>query len=78
MQKRLTGDLNQYFNQKKAITDPLFLLSELYLNYAEAANEAGGPDYKVEGARIYILSSLDENSEKEQSRSFTPRRNINP
>lgn len=58
MQKRLTGDLNQYFNQKKAITDPLFLLSELYLNYAEAANEAGGPDYKVEGARYTSYQAL--------------------
>lgn len=47
MQRRLTGDYNWTNTAKKETTDPLFLLSELYLNYAEAANEVGGPDASV-------------------------------
>ncbi|WP_299234702.1 RagB/SusD family nutrient uptake outer membrane protein [uncultured Bacteroides sp.] len=49
MQKRLTGDINWTNTGSKEITDPLFMLSELYLNYAEAANEIGGPEGSVEG-----------------------------
>lgn len=49
MQKRLTGDMNWTNGASKEMTDPLFLLSELYLNYAEAANEIGGPGGSVDG-----------------------------
>lgn len=49
MQKRLTGDINQYITTSKPVTDPLFLLSELYLNYAEAAFEyTGSADMSVD------------------------------
>lgn len=49
IQKRLTGDINWTNSASKYLTDPLFMLSELYLNYAEAANEIGGPEGSVEG-----------------------------
>lgn len=59
LQKRLTGDLNWTNNSKgRHMTDPLFMLSELYLNYAEAANEVGGPDYKVEGSDMSSKDAL--------------------
>jgi len=48
-QRRVTGDMNWTYTSSRYLTDPLFLLSELYLNYAEAANEVGGPDGAVAG-----------------------------
>lgn len=58
MQKRITGPMNQYYTKGIAITDPLFMLSELYLNYAEAANEVQGYSYKVEGASLSAYTAL--------------------
>ncbi|MBQ9310900.1 MAG: RagB/SusD family nutrient uptake outer membrane protein [Bacteroidales bacterium] len=39
----------KYTSTKFAVTDPLFRLAEIYLNYAEAANEAWGPNGGVAG-----------------------------
>lgn len=58
MQRRMTGDLNYQDNTTKYLSDPIFMLSELYLNYAEAANEVGGPDYKVDGATMTSHEAL--------------------
>ena len=59
LQKRLSGDLNQYNTQKYAITDPLFLLSELYLNFAEAAFEyTGDATTTMEGTDMSSLDAL--------------------
>lgn len=40
-------------------TDPLIRLTELYLNYAEAANEAYGPNGKAPGASISALQAVN-------------------
>jgi hypothetical protein len=40
-------------------TDPLIRLGELYLNYAEAANEAYGPNGTVPGASVTALQALN-------------------
>ncbi|MDR2473344.1 MAG: RagB/SusD family nutrient uptake outer membrane protein [Tannerella sp.] len=40
-------------------TDPLIRLTELYLNYAEAANEAYGPDGRAPGATISALEAIN-------------------
>ena len=45
--------INSYF------TDPLVRLGELYLNYAEAANEAYGPNGKAPGADLTALEALN-------------------
>lgn len=59
MQRRITNDMNWNNATSKHLTDPLFLLSELYLNYAEAAAHLdGGKDAKVEGARYSSYEAL--------------------
>lgn len=40
-------------------TDPLIRLGELYLNYAEAANEAYGPNGMAPGATVSALQALN-------------------
>ena len=40
-------------------TDPLIRLGELYLDYAEAANEAYGPNGKAPGASITALEAVN-------------------
>jgi hypothetical protein len=40
-------------------SDPIFRLTELYLNYAEAVNEAYGPNGSVAGATYTALSALN-------------------
>ncbi|WP_254412506.1 RagB/SusD family nutrient uptake outer membrane protein [Dyadobacter diqingensis] len=40
-------------------TDPLIRLGELYLNYAEAANEAYGPNGMAPGASVSALQALN-------------------
>jgi len=41
------------------VTDPLFRLAELYLNYAEAANEAYGPNTPAPGATLTAVQALN-------------------
>lgn len=55
-----TGSLASKSSVKTLLlTDPLIRLSELYLNYAEAANEAWGPDGKAPGAAMTALEALN-------------------
>ena len=49
-----------YKNQtSKIITDPIIRLGELYLNYAEAANEAWGPNGAAPGASMTSLEAIN-------------------
>ncbi len=41
------------------VTDPLYRLAELYLNYAEAANEAYGPNTPAPGASLTAVQALN-------------------
>jgi len=51
---------NSTKNQVGAIvSDPLMRLAELYLNYAEAANEAYGPNGSAPGATLTALQALN-------------------
>ncbi len=43
----------------KQITDPIIRLAELYLNYAEAANEAYGPNGSAPGASMSALDAVN-------------------
>jgi hypothetical protein len=43
----------------KQITDPIIRLGELYLNYAEAANEAYGPNGSAPGASMSALQTVN-------------------
>lgn len=42
-----------------SITDPLIRLAELYLNYAEAANEAYGPNTPAPGASLSAVGAIN-------------------
>lgn len=42
-----------------SITDPLIRLTELYLNYAEAANEAWGPNMPAPGATMTAVQAIN-------------------
>ncbi|MCQ2183784.1 MAG: RagB/SusD family nutrient uptake outer membrane protein [Bacteroidales bacterium] len=55
--KRL-GPLSEKGQQRLIITDPIIRLAEVYLNYAEAANEAYGPSTPAEGASLSALQAL--------------------
>jgi hypothetical protein len=49
-----------YKNQtSKQLTDPIIRLGELYLNYAEAANEAYGPNGSAPGATLSALQAIN-------------------
>jgi hypothetical protein len=43
----------------KNVTDPIIRLGELYLNYAEAANEAYGPNGSAPGASLSSLQAVN-------------------
>ena len=58
-QKR-SGNLSNKGEQNVTLTDPIIRLAELYLNYAEAANEAFGPDGKAPEAALTALEALNE------------------
>lgn len=57
-QKR-TGNLSNKGEQNVLLTDPIIRLAEVYLNYAESANEAYGPDGKPAGATLSALEALN-------------------
>lgn len=46
------------------ITDPLIRLTELYLNYAKAANEAYGPNGKAPDALLSAVEALNKIRER--------------
>lgn len=57
-QKR-TGPLSQKGQTDVLVTDPIIRLAEVYLNYAEAANEAYGPEGKAPGQELSALQALN-------------------
>ncbi|MBQ9889279.1 MAG: RagB/SusD family nutrient uptake outer membrane protein [Bacteroidales bacterium] len=48
-----------YVSANYQITDPLIRLAEVYLNYAESANEAYGPTGKAPGATLTALEAVN-------------------
>lgn len=54
-----TGTLSNKGDQNVLLTDPIIRLAELYLNYAEAANEAYGPDGSASGATLTAVEALN-------------------
>lgn len=57
-QKR-TGALSNKGDQNVLLTDPIIRLAEVYLNYAEAANEAWGPDGKSADGDLTALEAVN-------------------
>ena len=58
-ERKRTGNLSNKGNQNVVLTDPIIRLAEVYLNYAEAANEAWGPDGKSTSATITALEAIN-------------------
>lgn len=58
-ERKRTGPLSNKGNQNVMLTDPIIRLAEVYLNYAEAANEAWGPDGKSASAAITALEAVN-------------------
>ena len=54
-----TGTLSSKGNQNVLLTDPIIRLAELYLNYAEAANEAYGPNGSAPGASLTAVQAVN-------------------
>lgn len=57
--RKTWGNNSQKANKADKYTDPLMRLTELYLNYAEAANEAYGPTGAVPGATETALQVIN-------------------
>lgn len=57
-QKR-TGALSNKGQQNVLLTDPIIRLAEVYLNYAEAANEAWGPEGKADDAQLSAVEAVN-------------------
>jgi hypothetical protein len=57
--RKYCGDMSVKNKTKIHMTDPLFRLGELYLNYAEAVNEAYGPSGSVAGAGMTATAALN-------------------
>ncbi|MCI7514898.1 MAG: RagB/SusD family nutrient uptake outer membrane protein [Bacteroidales bacterium] len=58
-ENKRTGNLSNKGNQNVMLTDPILRLAEVYLNYAEAANEAYGPQGKAPSASMTALEALN-------------------
>ncbi len=58
-ERKRTGALSQKGNTSVNLTDPIIRLAEVYLNYAEAANEAWGPDGKSESATLTAVEAVN-------------------
>ncbi len=56
---KLWGEGSQYNKISAQYTDPLMRLTELYLNYAEAANEAYGPNGKAPNASLTAAQAIN-------------------
>jgi hypothetical protein len=55
-----TGPLAQNSSVKtQRLTDPIIRLGELYLNYAEAVNEAYGPEGRAPGSELTALEAVN-------------------
>lgn len=57
--RKYFGDMSVQNKVNTLMTDPLIRLTELYLNYAEAANEAYGPSGKVPGASMSAIEAIN-------------------
>lgn len=57
--RKYTGDASWRNNAPVLMTDPLIRLTELYLNYAEAANNAYGPNGKAPGATMSAVDAVN-------------------
>lgn len=58
-ENKRTGNLSSKGNQNVLLTDPIIRLAEVYLNYAEAANEAYGPQGKAPSATLSALDAVN-------------------
>lgn len=58
-ERKRTGPLSNKGNQNVMLTDPIIRLAEVYLNYAEAANEAWGPSGKAPSATLTALEAVN-------------------
>jgi hypothetical protein len=57
--RKLTGDMSVKNQVTPLLSDPIIRITELYLNYAEAANEAYGPQGKVDGFSMTAEQALN-------------------
>lgn len=57
--RKYFDDISKQNTKSIQMTDPLFRLTEMYLNYAEAANEAYGPNGTVPGANINAVQAIN-------------------
>lgn len=57
--RKYFGDMSVQNQVNTLMTDPLIRLTELYLNYAEAVNEAYGPSGKAPGASISAIEAIN-------------------
>ena len=58
-QRKLWGDQSVLNKVQPLCTDPIMRLGELYLNYAEAANEAYGPSSAAPGASMTSVQAIN-------------------
>lgn len=65
-ENKRTGNLSQKGNQNVILTDPIIRLAELYLNYAEAANEAYGPTAVPDYTTLSAVDALNVVRERAQ------------
>lgn len=59
MIRKIWGEASNKNRTSVRYTDPLMRLTELYLNYAEAANEAWGPNGKAPAATMTSLEAIN-------------------
>ena len=57
--RKLWAGNSQFQKNTVTIADPIFRLAELYLNYAEAANEAYGPKTAAPGATLTAEGAIN-------------------
>jgi len=57
--RKLWGDQSTLNRTQPLMTDPVIRLGEMYLNYAEAANEAYGPSTPAPGASMNAIQALN-------------------
>ncbi len=57
--RKYAGDYSYQNNVGRIITDPLIRLAELYLNYAEAVNEASGPTGTAGSMNLTAIDAIN-------------------
>lgn len=72
MERKRTGPLSNKGNQNVTLTDPIIRLAEVYLNYAEAANEAWGPTGKAPSATLTALEAVNAIRERVEMPAVLP------